>query len=102
MGNTGVTLTENNIVNMMNKSIFDKTITVYNNAYDNVGRKQLLSEFLFGDDHREEITRIRATEDKTIRSALKRQLPCATVSGVFEPTRCSKNLKSTPASSALT
>ena len=27
-GNTGVTLTENNIVNMMNKSIFDKTITV--------------------------------------------------------------------------
>ena len=92
-GNTGVTLTENNIVNMMNKSIFDKTITVYNNAYDNVGRKQLLSEFLFGDDHREEITRIRATEDKTIRSALKRQLPCATVSGVFEPTRCSKNLK---------
>ena len=47
-GNTGVTLTENNIVNMMNKSIFGKTITVYNNAYDNVGRKQLLSEFLFG------------------------------------------------------
>ena len=77
----------------MNRSIFDKTITVYNNAYDNVGKRQLLSEFLFGDDCREEITRIRATEDKAVRSALKRQLPCATISGMFEPTRSGKNLK---------
>ncbi len=77
----------------MSKSIFDKAITVYNNAYDNVGRKQMMAEFLFNDDCREEITKIRATADKAERSALKRQLPCATISGVFEPTRGSKNLK---------
>ena len=77
----------------MNRCIFDKTISVYNNAYDNVGKRQLLSEFLFGGDCREEITKIRATEDKAVRSALKRQLPCATISGMFEPTRSGKNLK---------
>lgn len=77
----------------MNRSIFDKTISVYNNAYDNVGKRQLLSEFLFGGDCREEITKIRATEDKVVRSALKRQLLCATISGMFEPTRSGKNLK---------
>lgn len=77
----------------MNRSISDKTISVYNNAYDNVGKRQLLSEFLFGGDCREEITKIRAAEDKVVRSALKRQLLCATISGMFEPTRSGKNLK---------
>lgn len=77
----------------MTESIFDKTISVYRNAYDNTGRPQLLSSFLFGDDCRDEIMRIRSTEDKQVHSALKRQLPCATISGVFEPTRSSKNLK---------
>lgn len=74
-------------------SIFDKTISVYRNAYDNMGCQQPLSSFLFGDACREEIMRIRAAEDKQVRSALKRQLPCAAISGVFEPTRSAENLK---------
>lgn len=75
------------------KSIFDKPITIYSSAYDNVGTKGLLSDFLFGDFSREEIQEIRSIADKTERSFLKRMLPCATLSGVFEPTRSSRNLK---------
>lgn len=75
------------------KSILDKPITIYNSAYDNAGTKGTLSDFLFGDFSREEILKIRSTHDKAERSFLKRLLPCATICGVFEPTRSSKNLK---------
>lgn len=73
-------------------SIFDKTISVYDTAFDNVGKEQLLSDFLFDGTHQEEIMRIRATEDKATRSMLKRQLPCATVSSRFLPSRSACNL----------
>lgn len=75
------------------KTIFDKLITIYGSAYDNKGAVGMLSDFLFGNFSQEEIQKIRSTSDKTERSFLKRMLPCATMSGVFEPTRSSKNLK---------
>lgn len=75
------------------KSIFDKPISIYNSAYDNTGTVGMLSDFLFCDFSREEVLKIRSTTDKAERSFLKRMLPCATISGVFEPTRSSKNLK---------
>lgn len=75
------------------KTIFDKQITLYGSAYDNKGTVGMLSDFLFCDFSRDEIQKIRSTSDKTERSFLKRMLPCATISGVFEPTRSSKNMK---------
>lgn len=78
---------------MNKKSIFDKPITIYGSAYDNKGTVGTLSEFLFGDFSREDVLKIRSTSEKTEKSYLKSMLPCATTSGVFEPTRGSKNLK---------
>lgn len=78
---------------MNKKFIFDQPITIYGSAYDSKGTVGTLSEFLFGDFSREDVLRIRSTSEKSERSYLKRMLPCATISGVFEPTRSSKNLK---------
>ncbi len=73
--------------------MFNKIISIYNDVRDNAGKTISLSEFLFNSNYQEQIERIRNTEEKAARSALKRQLPCATVSGVFSPTRCASNLK---------
>lgn len=78
---------------MNKKSIFDQPITIYGSAYDSKGTVGTLSEFLFGDFSREDVLRIRSTSEKSEKAYLKRLLPCATISGVFGPTRNSKNLK---------
>lgn len=60
-------------------------ITIYASCKDNVGRPGTFAEFIAeGYARRAEIERAR--EDGTI-ADLKRTLPCATISGVFAPTR---------------
>jgi len=71
---------------------FDKTISIYRNVTDNIGAKTTLRTFLLSDKYRTEIEHLRTVVDKQERNELKKQLPCVTISGVFEPTRSADNL----------
>lgn len=71
----------------------DKTISIYKNIADNKGSTTTLRTFLFSDKYRKEVDHIRTISDKRQRNALKTKLPLVTVSGIFEPTRSSNNLK---------
>lgn len=73
-------------------SIFDVHISVYNGVTDNVGTVTYLSNFLGSKRHVERILALRAEEDQKRRGAMKKSLPCATISGVFHPTRNKDNL----------
>jgi hypothetical protein len=77
----------------MENNIFKKQISVYNGATDNKGVITSLGVFLRADNHRDEILRLRTMPDKEARNEIKRKLPMATISGVFEPTRKADNLK---------
>lgn len=74
------------------KNLFDTKISCYSNVTDNVGTVITLRDFLFCDKYREQIEAIRATENASGRKVLKRQLPLATISGTFAPTRRADNL----------
>ena len=74
--------------------IFDRKISTYRNLYDtSEGKVVRLSEFLFDRSHEQEILHIRQISDKNERDMLKRQLPAATISGVFSPDRKQQHLK---------
>jgi hypothetical protein len=73
--------------------IFDNTISVYQGVTDNIGKPMPLRDFLFDERLKDEILRIRSIDDKARRNALKRTLPCATISGVFSPSRKAENLQ---------
>jgi hypothetical protein len=77
----------------MSNTIFDKEVSVYRNVTDSVGKPVPLCDFLFDYSLKDKILHIRGIEDKTRRNALKRTLPCATISGVFFPSRKSENLQ---------
>lgn len=72
--------------------IFDKTISYYRNVRDTIGTETMLSSFLFDESNKDLILQIRHTSDKKERAELKRQLPCATISGRFSPSRKAVNL----------
>ena len=74
------------------KDLFDTKISCYKNITDNVGKETSLRDFLFCDLYRVQIEMLRATADTAERKILKRQLPLATISGTFAPTRRAENL----------
>ena len=73
-------------------SIFDTPISYYANVKDNVGTETTLREFLFCDKYKEQIETIRSCTDEEQQKSLKKQLPLATISGTFAPTRRAENL----------
>lgn len=72
--------------------VLDVLISVYNGVTDKVGTVTYLSNFLGSKRHIERIEALRAEKDEKRRSAMKKSLPAATVSGVFHPTRSADNL----------
>lgn len=77
------------------KSLFDTKISYYRNVEDNVGTEISLRDFLFNDQHKEQIEYIRSISDEDKQKRLKLQLPVATISGTFAPTCKAENLVST-------
>lgn len=75
-------------------SIFDTKISYYSNVEANVGTEISLRDFLFYDKYKEQIKHIRSIEDEELQKSLKKQLPLATISGTFAPTRKAENLVS--------
>lgn len=71
----------------------DKTVSIYQSVADNKGSATTLRTFLLSEKYRKEVEHIRTISDKEQRNELKKKLPLVTVSGVFEPTRSSNNLK---------
>jgi len=74
------------------KSLFDTKISYYSNVEDNVGTEISLRDFLFCDQYKEQIEAIRSITNEEVQKSLKKQLPLATISGTFAPTRKTKNL----------
>ena len=74
------------------KSLFDTKISYYSNVEDNVGTVISLRDFLFCDKYKEQIEHIRSITDEELQKSLKKQLPLATISGTFAPTRKAENL----------
>ena len=74
------------------KSLFDTKISYYSNVEDNVGTEISLRDFLFCDKYKEQIEHIRSITDEELQKSLKKQLPLATISGIFAPTRKAENL----------
>ena len=73
-------------------NLFDTKISYYSNVEDNVGKEISLRDFLFCDRYKEQIEAIRSITDENVQKSLKRQLPLATISGTFAPTRKAENL----------
>ena len=74
------------------KSLFDTKISYYSNVENNVGTEISLRDFLFCDKYKEQIEHIRSIKDEELQKSLKKQLPLATISGTFAPTRKAENL----------
>lgn len=74
------------------KGLFDTKISYYRNVEDNVGTEISLRDFLFNDQHKEQIEYIRSISDEDKQKRLKLQLPVATISGTFAPTCKAENL----------
>mgnify|MGYP001014491787 FL=1 len=73
-------------------SLLDTKISYYSNIKDNVGTEISLRDFLFCDKYKEQIEHIRSIPDEEQQKSLKKQLPLATISGTFAPTRKAENL----------
>jgi hypothetical protein len=68
-------------------------ISVYGNVTDTTGTEAPLADFLNPDQAtRAIVDRLRAEPDEAQRKAMKKQLPVATISGLFRPTRKAENL----------
>lgn len=74
------------------KSLFDTKISFYSDVEDNVGTEISLRDFLFCDKYKEQIEHIRSITNEEQQKSLKKQLPLATISGTFAPTRKADNL----------
>lgn len=76
-------------------SIFDRSISLFERVTSKQKIKDVtLGEFLLmGDQYKELIEQIRNTADEKEQKRLKQQLPCATISAVFEGGRKTENLK---------
>ena len=86
------TTTRKPLNNTMMNSLFDTKISYYSNVEDNVGKEISLRDFLFCDRYKEQIEAIRSITDENVQKSLKKQLPLATISGIFAPTRKAVNL----------
>ena len=76
----------------MEKDIFDTEISVYNGVRDVYGTTCKLREFLFDKKHVPEIEQLRSLPTKEERNEIKKRLPMACISGIFQPTRKAENL----------
>ena len=85
MGNIQINNLSYNMVEQNNIPYLDRMVSVYNNVYGKEKREIKLREFLFcmSEKHKEQIMRMRSCGDKDVRVQLKKQLPQATISGVF-------------------
>lgn len=77
----------------MAKTFLDVEISVYNGVTDTKGTVSSIGAFLNDKKHINEIKHLRSLTNKDERNAIKRRLPMACISGVFEPTRKAENLK---------
>lgn len=68
-------------------------ISLYQGVKDNTGTVVDLMSFLNDRSHEGEIKHLRSVEDPEERKRIKQNLPCATISGVFNPTRKRDNLQ---------
>ena len=86
--------TKNNNRKAIDVGFLASEVSLFANAYDREPKTISLGEFLFdmSVQYRDKIGHLRTIEDKELRSKLKRELPQATVSGVFLPTRKAENL----------
>lgn len=75
------------------KKLDEIKISLYQGVKDTKGTVVDLWGFLNDRSHEEEIKHLRTVKDAAERSRLKRLLPCATISGVFSPTRKRENLQ---------
>ena len=76
----------------MKQDIFDTEVSIYNGVRDVYGTTCKLRAFLFDKKHVSEIERLRSLPTKEERNAIKRRLPQACISGIFQPTRKADNL----------
>lgn len=76
----------------MEKDIFDTEISVYNGVRDVYGTTCKLRAFLFDKKHVPEIEHLRSLPTKEERNEIKKRLPMACISGIFQPTRKAENL----------
>lgn len=76
----------------MKKDIFDVEISVYNGVKDVYGTTCKLRDFLFSKKHVSEIERLRSLPTKEEKNEVKKRLPMACISGLFQPTRKAENL----------
>ena len=76
----------------MKKDIFDTEISVYNGVRDVYGSTCKLRAFLFDKKHVSEIEHLRSLPTKEERNEIKKRLPQACISGIFQPTRKAENL----------
>lgn len=73
--------------------ILDREITIYSNVRDRSGHDATFGEFLRAcQEHKQVIEQMRMLP-KEQASAIKLNLPCATISGRFAPTRSASNLQ---------
>lgn len=73
-------------------NIYSREITIYKNMYDTRGHRGMLADFLLDHTHDSRVLQLRDSDNPVERAWLKKQLPQATISGVFSPTRCATNL----------
>ena len=64
---------------------------MYRSVYDRTGTSMRMIDFLLG-DYKVIVEGVRSCSDELEKKKLKAQLPCATISGVFSPTRSAINL----------
>lgn len=77
----------------MAKTFLDSRISVYNGVTDTKGSISTIGAFLNDTRYIDEIKRLRTLTNKDERNAVKKRLPMACISGIFEPTRKAENLK---------
>ena len=80
--------------NEANNSYLDRLISCYNGVFDKEPRNVTLREFLFdmSEQHKERVIQLRSCSSKQERDYIKKSLPQATISGVFNGARKAENL----------
>lgn len=72
--------------------IFSQPITIYSDIYDITGRRGTVGQFLNDTSRIDKIRQLRAARDQETRKRIKKSLPQATISGVFNAPRHTSTL----------
>ena len=73
-------------------NILQKKVSLYAQYSATTNEVVTLGEFLFNDGMRQRVEEVRRTTDEGTRKKMKSQLPCATISGIFNGSHAAKNL----------